>query len=317
MKLAARVSRITPSPTLAMTATAKAMAAQGIDVVDFSSGEPDFDTPDPVKAAAEAAIRAGFTKYTPSSGIDELRQAIIDKLQTELGLRYEKPQILVSCGAKHSLYNLAEAGLLTRFHGGVSLPREAPSVGAWKERQALYADAKARIARSVAAAVPEGSTLMLGIGTTVEAVARELLQKPGLTVVTHNLHVASMLSEHSQCKVHVAGGMLRTRDSAMEGDSTVEYLQQFKVDIALLGTLGIDPDGSLRDRDLREQAVTQAMLAQARESWLVADVSKFGQAGLAQVAHLRDCKRVFTQALPPPPFPKLLQEWDIALTIAP
>ncbi len=109
MKLAARVSRITPSPTLAMTATAKAMAAQGLDVVDFSSGEPDFDTPEPVKAAAEAAIRAGFTKYTPSSGIDELRQAIIDKLHTEQGLRYEKSQVLVSCGAKHSLYNLAEA----------------------------------------------------------------------------------------------------------------------------------------------------------------------------------------------------------------
>lgn len=109
MKLAARVGRITPSPTLAMTATAKAMAAQGIDVIDFSSGEPDFDTPEPVKAAAEAAIRAGFTKYTPSSGIDELRQAILDKLQSEQGLRYEKAQILVSCGAKHSLYNLAEA----------------------------------------------------------------------------------------------------------------------------------------------------------------------------------------------------------------
>jgi aspartate aminotransferase len=64
-----------------------------------------------VKAAAEAAIRAGFTKYTPSSGIDELRQAIIDKFQSEQGLRYEKAQILVSCGAKHSLYNLAEAFL--------------------------------------------------------------------------------------------------------------------------------------------------------------------------------------------------------------
>jgi len=109
MKLAARVSRIAPSPTLAMTATAKAMAAQGLDVVDFSSGEPDFDTPEPVKAAAEAAIRAGFTKYTPSSGIDELRQAIVDKLHTEQGLRYEKSQVLVSCGAKHSLYNVAEA----------------------------------------------------------------------------------------------------------------------------------------------------------------------------------------------------------------
>lgn len=109
MKLAARVSRIAPSPTLAMAATAKAMAAQGIDVIDFSTGEPDFDTPEPVKAAAEAAIRSGFTKYTPSSGIDELRSAIAEKLKIEQGLQYDKSQILVSCGAKHSLYNVAEA----------------------------------------------------------------------------------------------------------------------------------------------------------------------------------------------------------------
>jgi aspartate aminotransferase len=109
MKLAARAGRIAPSPTLAMAATAKAMAAQGIDVIDFSSGEPDFDTPEPVKVAAEAAIRSGFTKYTPSSGTDELRAAIADKLLAEQGLQYEKAQILVSCGAKHSLYNLAEA----------------------------------------------------------------------------------------------------------------------------------------------------------------------------------------------------------------
>ena len=109
MKLAARVGRIAPSPTLAMAAKAKAMAAQGVDVIDFSAGEPDFDTPDPVKAAAEEAIRAGFTKYTPSSGIDELRGAITEKLQAELGVSYQKSQILVSCGAKHSLYNLAEA----------------------------------------------------------------------------------------------------------------------------------------------------------------------------------------------------------------
>jgi len=109
MKLASRVGRIAPSPTLAMAATAKAMAAQGIDVVDFSTGEPDFDTPESVKAAAEAAIRSGFTKYTPSSGTDELRGTVVDKLQRELGLRYEKSQVLISCGAKHSLYNVAEA----------------------------------------------------------------------------------------------------------------------------------------------------------------------------------------------------------------
>ena len=109
MKLAARAQRIVPSPTLNMTATAKALAAQGVDVVDFASGEPDFDTPEQVKAAAEAAMRAGFTKYTAASGIDELKSAIVKKFETDQGLKYEKSQILVSCGAKHSLYNLAQA----------------------------------------------------------------------------------------------------------------------------------------------------------------------------------------------------------------
>ncbi|MGE3152564.1 MAG: pyridoxal phosphate-dependent aminotransferase [Nitrospiraceae bacterium] len=109
MKLAARAARVLPSPTLAITALAKSMAAQGVDVIDFASGEPDFDTPQPVKEAANAAMTDGFTKYTPSSGIDELRGAIADTLRAEHGLSYERAQILVSCGAKHSLYNLFEA----------------------------------------------------------------------------------------------------------------------------------------------------------------------------------------------------------------
>ena len=218
---------------------------------------------------------------------------------------------------RRDVQRLAEAGLVSRFHGGVSLVRTNQAGGAWRERQAMYADAKARIARSVAAAIPAGSTLMMGTGTTVEAVARELLNRPGLTVITHNLHVASLLSEHAQCKIHVAGGMLRTRDSAMEGETTVAFLQRFKVDMALMGAFGIDTDGSLRDIDLREQAAAQAMIAQARESWLVADVSKFGYPGLAQVAHIREVSRVFTEALPPPAFVRTMQEAGIALTIAP
>lgn len=109
MKLAARAGRIVPSPTLSIAASAKAMAAQGIDIIDFASGEPDWDTPESVKAAAEAAIRSGFTKYTASGGIEELKRAIAEKLAVEQGLRYDTSQILVSCGAKHSLYNLAEA----------------------------------------------------------------------------------------------------------------------------------------------------------------------------------------------------------------
>ena len=109
MGIAKRAQAIKPSPTLATAAKAKAMKAQGIDVVEFGVGEPDFDTPDNVKEAGIQAIRSGFTKYTPAGGTDELKEAIVEKFKRDNGLQYEKAQILVSCGAKHSLYNIAEA----------------------------------------------------------------------------------------------------------------------------------------------------------------------------------------------------------------
>ena len=109
MKLADRLSQIQPSPTLALAARARNLKAQGQDVVDFSVGEPDLDSPDVAKDAAIRAIREGFTKYTASSGIDELKAAIADKLRLENGLEYAKNAIIVSCGAKHTLYNIAQA----------------------------------------------------------------------------------------------------------------------------------------------------------------------------------------------------------------
>lgn len=109
MSLAKRVSLIKPSPTLALEARAKAMKKEGIDVISFSAGEPDFDTPEGVKEAAIRAIKEGFTKYTPSSGIEELRQAVADKLAKDNGLNYNSKEVLISCGAKHSLYNIAMA----------------------------------------------------------------------------------------------------------------------------------------------------------------------------------------------------------------
>lgn len=107
--LAERVKKIKPSPTLAIDAKAKALKAQGLDIVNFGVGEPDFDTPEHVKEAAIKAIRDGFTKYTPVGGIDELKEAIIQKFKRDNNLEYTKEEILVSCGAKHSLYNIAQA----------------------------------------------------------------------------------------------------------------------------------------------------------------------------------------------------------------
>ncbi|MCX5857826.1 MAG: pyridoxal phosphate-dependent aminotransferase [Deltaproteobacteria bacterium] len=108
MKLTARINSIKPSPTLAITMKANALRAEGRDIIGFGAGEPDFDTPDNVKQAAIRAINEGFTKYTPVGGIDELKDAIIAKLQRDNHLSYTRAQICVSCGAKHTLYNLAQ-----------------------------------------------------------------------------------------------------------------------------------------------------------------------------------------------------------------
>lgn len=107
--LSGRVQQIKPSPTLAITAQAKALRAQGKDIISLGAGEPDFDTPEHIKEAAIQAIRDGFTKYTAVDGIPSLKQAIITKFKQDNGLQYEAGQILVSVGGKQSFYNLAQA----------------------------------------------------------------------------------------------------------------------------------------------------------------------------------------------------------------
>lgn len=106
MKLAARVSKVTPSLTLAIAAKAKAMKAEGIDVCSFSAGEPDFDTPAHIKAAAAKALDSGKTKYGPAAGEPKLREAIAQKLKTDNGLNYQSENVIVTNGGKHSLFNL-------------------------------------------------------------------------------------------------------------------------------------------------------------------------------------------------------------------
>ena len=109
MNLAQRVKEIKPSPTLAVDAKAKALLAQGVDVIGFGAGEPDFDTPENIKDAAIKALKAGFTKYTPAGGTEELKKAVCQKLKKDNHLDYEPAEILISCGAKHSLYNICQA----------------------------------------------------------------------------------------------------------------------------------------------------------------------------------------------------------------
>jgi DeoR family glycerol-3-phosphate regulon repressor len=211
---------------------------------------------------------------------------------------------------------LAEAGLLSRFHGGVRLPGSTTENIAYRQRQALHAEGKQRIARAIARDVPAGSSLFMNIGTTVEAVALELLQHRGLRVITNNLNVAGILADNPDCEVIVTGGLLRARDRGLIGEATVDFIRQFKVDTAVIGISGIEADGTLRDFDFREVKVSQAIVAQSREVWLAADASKFNRPAMVELGRLADLDRVYTDAPPPEPYAQLLAEADVPLIVA-
>ncbi len=108
MKIAKRMSLVSPSATLKLAAKAKELKAKGQPVISFTAGEPDFNTPEPIIEEAVRALKNGFTKYTPTSGIPELRQAVCKKFEEDQGLKYTPEEVVISCGAKHSLYNLMQ-----------------------------------------------------------------------------------------------------------------------------------------------------------------------------------------------------------------
>lgn len=218
---------------------------------------------------------------------------------------------------RRDIQRLCDAGMLERFHGGVRTVDSSTRNAAHSERQRSNAAAKQRIARTVAAAIPPGASLFMNIGTTVEAVAGELLHHQGLRVITNNLHVAHVLSANRQCEVVVAGGTVRHEDLGVVGEAALSFIRQFKVDIGLIGISGIDSDGVLRDFDMREVMVARAIVAQSRQVWLVADASKFGRPAMIEMAPLKVVHTLFTDLPPDPAFEHLLRDLDVRCVLAP
>lgn len=215
---------------------------------------------------------------------------------------------------RRDLTELAEAGKLERVHGGAILPSGVTNIG-YDERRRLNGVAKSAIARRCAQDIPEGASVFLNIGTTTEAVARELLHHRTLMVVTNNMNVANILVANPEAEIILAGGILRRADGGLVGPLTASVIEQFKVDIAVIGCSAMDMDGDLLDFDAQEVTVSQSIIRQARRSFLVADHSKLHRAAPARIASLRQIDCVYTDQPLPAELTQRCADWDTKVTV--
>lgn len=215
---------------------------------------------------------------------------------------------------RRDLTDLANSGQLLRVHGGAVLPSGTTNI-AYQERRALQSEAKQKIARACAAAIPDNCTLFLNIGTTTEAVANELLHHRDLIVITNNMNVATILSANPAAKVILTGGDVRATDGGLLGHLTNEAIRRYKVDIAVIGCSAIDGDGDLLDFDGTEVSASQTIIAQSRSVFVVADTAKFDRSAPARIAPLSVAHALFTDAPIPPGLAKACADWGVTIEI--
>ncbi len=213
---------------------------------------------------------------------------------------------------RKDLNDLCETGELVRTHGGALLRTGVANVG-YEARRQIAAEAKDSIALTAAALIPDNSSLFINIGTTTEAVARALVDRTDLLVITNNLNVANILRAAPGLEVVILGGMLRSADGGIVGEAALDMIRQFKVDTAIIGTSAIDADGTLLDYDYREVRITQAIMANARRTVLVSDASKFDRRAPVRIAHLSQLDAFVTDAPVPPEIRVLCQEAGTAI----
>jgi DeoR family transcriptional regulator, glycerol-3-phosphate regulon repressor len=183
-------------------------------------------------------------------------------------------------------------------------------------RRQIAATEKRAIGEAAAKLIPNNSSLFLNIGTTTEEVARALVSHEGLLVITNNLNIATLLYSNPRIEVIVAGGPVRRTDGGVIGGAAVDFIRQFKVDFAVVGTSAIDADGALLDYDFREVKVSQAIIGNSRQVVLVADRSKFERTAPIRVAHMSQINTFVTDWLSSDPVAEICRTHGVEVVEA-
>ncbi len=193
---------------------------------------------------------------------------------------------------------LSDKGMVKRVHGGIVLPSANDNLS-FANRDMINLQEKQRVARCVVGAIPEGTSIFLGIGTTPKCVADALIDHPGLTAVTNNINAALSLSRNPNIEVHLAGGRLRSSDEDTVGESTTRFYRGFNIKIGVFGVGGLSESGLLLDFTPEEAALTKAMMEQSEECWLVTDKSKLGRYAPVVSGDLSQIERMFIDETTP------------------
>ena len=217
---------------------------------------------------------------------------------------------------RKDLNDLCERGVLQRYHGGALLSSGIANFG-YEARRKLATEEKRWIGKKAASVIPDSSSLLINIGTTIEQVAVALRNKQGLLAITNNTNVVNILQGYEQIEVIIAGGVVRHFDGGVVGEAAVDFIRQFKVDYAVIGTSAIDEDGTLLDFDYREVKVAQAIIDCARKSILVADSMKFERTAPVRIGHLSQLDYFVTNGPVPPRLRDICRDNEVQIEIAP
>jgi DeoR family glycerol-3-phosphate regulon repressor len=215
---------------------------------------------------------------------------------------------------RKDLNDLCERGVLQRFHGGAVFASGLVNF-AYEARRQIATEEKRRIGVHAASLIPDNCSILINIGTTTEQVAMALRGRKGLMVITNNVNVVSILLGSPDIEVIVAGGMVRHSDGGVVGEAAVDFIRQFKVDYAVIGTSAIDEDGSLLDFDYREVKVAKAIMECARRSILVADAMKYERTAPVRIGHISELDHFVTDRAPPERIAQLCRESDVSVEV--
>lgn len=216
---------------------------------------------------------------------------------------------------RRDIIQLDQGRFLQRFHGGAGLRDSTVRLG-YAEKHGRSAEGKARIASAAAELVPDGASVFLDVGTTVEAVARKLRHRSGLRVFTSSLATAMILAGHDDIELHVFGGACRGPDGSLVGAATIAAIGDIHFDCAFLGYSGFDDDGALMDFDLDKIAVKRAALRRTEMAIAVGDATKFSRRAVARLSPPDDLAHLVTDGKPPANLADAFRKAGLAVTVA-